>query len=230
MSTILTGYEDDFAKYKRRLAIAQIQEPFRSTALQVGKKFVYSHAYRDANSKFVPRALDLLLRAGVVHKVCHTNANDGAVLASERDVQRFITLPHDLGVFHRLCGLSIDDLAVADPLALIHKGRLAEAACGLELLWQRPPYSLEPLYYWHREAKSSKAEVDYVVSVGGQFVPVEVKATWKGAMHSMRAFLRAKAALLGVRVSTENFGRLKDALIVPLYAVSEIARLVSGAR
>ncbi|MBM3410449.1 MAG: DUF4143 domain-containing protein, partial [Bacteroidetes bacterium] len=38
------------------------------------------------------------------------------------------------------------------------------------------------LYYWHREAKNSKAEVDYVVQRQDRIVPVEVKAGTKGAM------------------------------------------------
>lgn len=230
LGNILTGYSDDFSKYKKRLKIEHIEETFRSSALQAGKKFIFSHAFRDANSKVVYKALDLLVKAGVVHKVFHTNANDAAVLNSEYDPKKFKTIPHDIGLYNRLSGIQLSDLALQNPLALVHKGSLAEVACGLTLLWEREPFSQEPLYYWHREAKSSNAEVDYVVNIEGKIVPLEVKASGQGAMHSMRVFLKEKNLKFGVRVSTENFGSYEDILTLPLYAVSELERIVKTCR
>lgn len=225
VSSIVTGYEDDFAKYKRRLKLDQLRETFRSAALQVGKKFVYSHAYRDASSKVVHQALNLITKAGIVHKVFHSSAN-GIPLGGEVDITKFKTIPLDIGIFNRLRGVHLSDLAVIEPLELITKGELAEAYCGMELLWSKEPYSQEALYYWHRESKSSNAEVDYLIELHGEIYPIEVKASGKGAMHSMRMFLREKGRKRGIRVSTENFARYDDTLVCPLYAVAELGRVV----
>jgi hypothetical protein len=63
-----------------------------------------------------------------------------------------------------------------------------------------------------------------------QIVPIEVKSGTRGKMQSIRAFLdekqHTKRSPLGVRISLENFGRLDNILVVPLYAVSQIWRLV----
>lgn len=45
----------------------------------------------------------------------------------------------------------------------INKGAIAEQYAGLEILKAASCYKQEELFYWHREAKSSNAEVDYVV-------------------------------------------------------------------
>ena len=225
LANLLIAYEDDFSKYKKRLSIEALSETFRSTALQAGKKFIYSHAYRDANVKTVSRALELLLKAGVVNKVYHSSAN-GFPLGGEIDIRKFKTCPVDVGVFNKLSGLNLTDLAMLDPLQLINKGTLAEVYVGLEILYNKNDTSKGQLYYWHREAKSSNAELDYVIEVDHQIVPIEVKSSFKGAMHSMHQFLKEKNLNLGIRISTENFSKLDKIATIPLYAVMEIERVV----
>ena len=228
ISDIITGYEDDFAKYNKRLNVSDLRETFRSSVLQVGKKFIYSHAFRDANSKVVHKALDLIVKAGIAHKVFHT-AGNGVPLGGEVDMTKFKTLPLDMGIFNRMSGMLFAEFALMNPLDLINKGALAEAYCGLEILWNKNPETKESMFYWHREAKSSNAEVDYLINIGAIVYPVEVKSSGTGSMHSMRRFLTEKnKAQFGVRVSTENFGRYQDVITVPLYAVGEIERVVSA--
>jgi Holliday junction resolvase-like predicted endonuclease len=78
------------------------------------------------------------------------------------------------------------------------------------------------LYYWHREAKNSKAEVDYVVQRQDRIVPVEVKAGTKGAMQSLYLFMDEKKSSFGVRLSLENFAEYDRVKVLPLYAASNI--------
>jgi predicted AAA+ superfamily ATPase len=56
------------------------------------------------------------------------------------------------------------------------KGMLAEQFVGQELLSALD----NDLFYWAREAKSSTAEVDFLVEQGGQVYPIEVKSGPKG--------------------------------------------------
>ena len=48
---------------------------------------------------------------------------------------------------------------------------------------------------------------------------LEVKSGTKGSMQSMRLFLHEKNLGFGIRASLENFGKLDDTHIVPLYAM-----------
>ena len=45
------------------------------------------------------------------------------------------------------------------------------------------------LHYWAREAKSSSAEVDFLVVVAGQICPVEVKSGAAGRLRSLRLLM-----------------------------------------
>jgi predicted AAA+ superfamily ATPase len=80
-------------------------------------------------------------------------------------------------------------------------------------------YEQKNLYYWHRESKSSNAEIDFVVQIGKSIIPIEVKSNTRGAMQSMRLFLEEKRSPFGIRTSLENFGELPNVKIIPLYAL-----------
>ena len=227
MSTLLANYEDDFSKYKKRLSVEALAETLRSTSLQTGKKFIYSHAYRDAKVKTVSKALSLLVKAGLVHQVFHSSAN-GIPLGAELDTGKFKVIPLDIGIFNRLSGLQISDLAMLNALDLINKGALVEMFVGLEIINSGDNSCKESLYYWHREAKSSNAELDYILQVGQKIVPIEVKASSKGSMQSMHAFIKEKKIKLGIRTSTENFSEYDKIKVVPLYAISEIRRIIDS--
>ena len=81
------------------------------------------------------------------------------------------------------------------------------------------------LYYWHREAKNSQAEVDYVIQIQDVIIPLEVKAGTKGAMQSMYLFMNEKKSSFGIRVSLENFSEFENVKVIPLYAVSNLHTL-----
>ena len=42
-----------------------------------------------------------------------------------------------------------------------------------------------PLFYWHREARNSNAEVDYVVQFRNQILPIEVKICLTFRLHKL---------------------------------------------
>jgi uncharacterized protein len=54
-------------------------------------------------------------------------------------------------------------------------------------------------------------------------VPVEIKSGSTGKMQSMYWFLEEKKAPRGIRLSLENFSAYDKILVVPLYAISNIA-------
>ncbi len=78
------------------------------------------------------------------------------------------------------------------------------------------------MYYWQREAKSSQAEVDYVIQLQDKIIPLEVKSGTKGTMQSMHLFLKEKKSDFGIRLSLENFSALDNIKVFPLYAVMNI--------
>jgi len=49
-----------------------------------------------------------------------------------------------------------------------------------------------------------------------------VKAGTRGVMQSLHQFMEEKDVKKGVRVSLENFGKINDVEIYPIYATSKI--------
>ncbi|MFH2140977.1 MAG: DUF4143 domain-containing protein [Bacteroidota bacterium] len=68
----------------------------------------------------------------------------------------------DTGIYQRISGLDMGNVLLNNDLSLINKGSLAEMFVGLELLKYQTPLQNHRLFYWHREAKSTNAEVDYL--------------------------------------------------------------------
>ena len=133
-----------------------------------------------------------------------------------------------MGLYLRESGLDVSEWMLDAPGKFVNRGKLAEMLVGLELLKSGSPFVENRLYYWHREAKSSNAEVDYVAQIGNSIVPIEVKSGSKGAMKSMRIMMEEKGLPLGIRTSEENLGVIGNVRIVPLYMIGEIAKLLSG--
>jgi predicted AAA+ superfamily ATPase len=143
-------------------------------------------------------------------------------LGAQINPRKFKVLPWDIGVYQRLLGLDMSELLVADDTDLINKGALAELFVGLELIGTASPYAKAQLHYWHREARSSNAEVDYVLQKGAGIIPLEVKAGARGQMQSMRLFQSERQLNLGICIGFRNFGRQQDIRFVPIYATCRL--------
>lgn len=223
LDDLVVAFEDDFAKYRSRAPATRLTEVLRSAAFQAGGKFKYSKVGTAASSHAVKDALALLVRAGLLHQVLHTDAR-GLPLGAQVDVRKFKVLLLDVGIHQRLLGLNVPAWLTAEDVELVNRGSVAEVFVGLEFL-ARPPAHLRPaVHYWHREGRGCRAEVDYVIQEGREIVPVEVKAGTRGQMQSLRRFLDERGRARGIRVSLENFGRYERIETVPLYAVGRLGR------
>lgn len=221
LNDLLISVQADFAKYKTSVPGARLVEVFNAIAQQVSTKFTYSYPNATINNMQIKSAIELLKKAGLVHAVTHSAAN-GIPLGAEINPKKIKYLIFDTGIFQRILGLNIADLLVNDDFNAINKGHIAELHVGLELLKAESCYQKADLYYWQREAKNSQAEVDYVCQFNNAIVPVEVKAGTKGSMQSLYLFLKEKKLSQGFRVSLENFSRMEQISILPIYAVNNL--------
>jgi predicted AAA+ superfamily ATPase len=224
LDDLIISFRDDFAKYKKLVPPLRIAEVFDAVVRQSGGKFVYSKAATEANNKQVKEALDLLVMSGLVIPVTHTSAN-GLPLGAGVNIKKQKMLVLDTGIFQRILGLKASEILFEQDFDVINKGAIAEQYCGLELLKSASPYKQERLYYWHREALNSNAEVDYVIQKGQEIIPLEVKSGTKGSMQSLYLFLKEKQRDYGVRFSNEIYSSVENVKIWPLYAVSDFNKL-----
>ncbi len=202
LDELLSTFKDDFAKYKTRIPQERLSEALSAVAYQATTKFNYSRMSDTATHASSKQAIDLLEMAGLIHKVYHSSAG-GIPLGAQINPKRFKTLPMDLGLHQRLLGLDLQEI-LTDDAHLINKGSLAEVFVGLELCSSSAPESKRQLYYWHREGRSSNAEVDYIIQKGTDVIPIEVKSSRRGSMQSLALFMAEHNSPYGLRLSLEN--------------------------
>jgi predicted AAA+ superfamily ATPase len=225
LDDLISGYDADFVKYKKRVSSSLIRTVFKSVVEQNGKKFVYTNSSPELNRLQVKDALELLTMAGLVFPVTHTAAN-GIPLGAEINPKMRKYIVFDSGIFQRLLGLNLSEVLLNNNFKAINTGAIAELNVGLELIKTASCYQRQTLYYWHREAKSSNAEVDYLIQREMSIFPIEVKAGTKGSMQSLYLFMDSKKIKKGIRVSQENFSTYQNIDVYPLYAVANLNKMI----
>jgi len=214
---------DDFSKYKSKVPATRLREAFSSVIMQTGSKFVLSQIESQANRLQLKESLELLEQAGIIFPVVHSSSN-GIPLGAQTNCKFRKYLIFDTGIFQRFLNLDLSELFLNTEISLVNKGVIAELYAGLELIKSQPDNQASSLYYWQREKKGSQAEVDYVIELGNKIVPIEVKSGIKGKMQSLRIFMEEKKCKFGIRTSLENFDRMGNINIVPLYAMGAILK------
>ncbi len=145
----------------------------------------------------------------------------------------------DIGLMTRSLGLKLSTLQIEDDITLVNNGAVAEQFIGQHLLYQYLSYEKPELYYWNREKKGSSAEVDYLISIDNQVIPVEVKAGSSGSLKSLQVFLKEKKSPIAIRFNKmfPTVSQLKVRLdsdsshpylfiSLPLYLVCQAKRLL----
>ena len=228
---IMLTYEDDFSKYEERIEPMLLRQTLHSIASQIGNKFVYSNVQGNYRSEKVKEALELLKDAGLIKAVVHTAAN-GIPLGAEINDKFVKYIFLDSGLLLRLLGFEntngqseISKLILTGTAAeLVNKGHITEMVAGLELLKYNSPTQRHDLYYWQNLSRGAQAEVDYVITKNMKVVPLEVKAGTSGSMRSMYQLMSDKKLNYGIRTSLENFGKINNIDIIPIYALSNLFR------
>lgn len=217
---ILDTYQDDFSKYKTRISPLVLKSVLRSVVQQSGTKFTYAKV-GNYNTETIKVALELLMLAGLLIPVVHTDAN-GLPLGAEINLKYRKFLFLDIGLMQALLGIQASDILLVDEIELVNKGGLSEVFAGLELLKYGDCFKKAEIYYWQRMQRNAQAEVDYVITRNGKIIPVEVKANVSGSMQSIYKFIETKNSEFGYRLSLENFSNYPNIRVAPLYAISNI--------
>ncbi|MDX2021257.1 MAG: AAA family ATPase [Deltaproteobacteria bacterium] len=195
---LMAGYRADFPKYKGRIEQAALERVLARVAASVGKKFTY--AEQELAGTTSKRALELLQAAGLCNVVKHSAANGLPLAAEEKDRSRKVLLL-DVGLWHAIIGTPAARI-FPDPENLSPEARssISEQMLGQQLLAAGEQTGDGPtLHYWHREG-GRPGEIDYVLSIQGKVVPIELKSGATGAMKSLHQFMFDKQLKIAVRV------------------------------
>lgn len=217
--TLINSYKQDFNKYGKKSQIKYIDKLFDNIPLQLGKRFKYSSIEGDFRKRELSPCLDLLVTAGIVNKVYHTDAQ-GLPLGAQANLEKFKLIFLDIGLAQAALGLDIADWFLKPKDQFVNKGEIVEAFIGQELLAYSNPIQKKQLYYWLRTKRTAQAEVDYVINIQRDIIPIEVKGGPGSTLKSMHMFFKThRTSKKGIRFSSQNYSVYENIYSYPLYAV-----------
>lgn len=227
-STLREAYRNDFGKYAAKgVKVQHLSKIYDVIPSLVGKHFKYAAIDPNIQSRELKPSIKALEDAGLIHVVYHTAASGlplNAIMNENRKKILFI----DIGLLKNASGLSMNEM-LNDALILLNQGALAEQFVGQELCAYSKNYEKSSLFYWERE-KPSIAEVDYIIHLGSNIFPIEVKSGKTGRLKSLQQFIANKPSTkFGIRISEKPLAFERDILSVPMYMIFELDRLLEEA-
>jgi predicted AAA+ superfamily ATPase len=173
-------------------------------------------------------ALQLLCEAGLTYK-CYQSASNGVPLSAEIDIKKFKVYFVDIGLAVNLLGINPSEILKLSFDKLVNKGGLAEQFVGQEMISHTEKGSNPGIYYWHRDALNSSAEIDFVTSVDENVVPIEVKSGKSRGSKSLFLFCQEKKIKTALMVSQNQFKKTKtkeyELVQIPFYG---LVKSISG--
>lgn len=217
---ILNVYAADMAKYATATESIKIQASFESIPMQLAKdnrKFQYKIIKHGARSSQYGESIDWLIQGGVVLKC--TKCEQGLMpIVAYQDLSSFKLYMSDIGLLTEKANITLQ--SVRSEKISQYSGALTEnyVACALSA-------NGFALQYW--ESKGT-AEVDFLITVGGKAIPIEVKSAHHTKSKSLTVFIDRYKPEYAIRISTKNFGFENAIKSVPLYSVFAIKKDPSG--
>ena len=215
---ILTAYEQDFSKHAPNEIVPKIRMIWNSIPSQLAKenkKFVYGLVREGGRAKEYETAIMWLSDCGLVHKVSRVNAA-GIPLKAYEDLKSFKLYMVDVGLLGCMTGLSQQTLLDGNNLFVEFKGALTEQYVCQQLK------TIEDLGVYYYTNDRGSCEVDFVIDIDNQIVPVEVKAEVNLKAKSLKTYRDKYSPGISVRTSMADY-KIEEWLVnLPLYAVEEI--------
>jgi len=174
--------------------------------------------------------LTLLEQAGLAYKAYHSSAQ-GLPLEAQIDPKKFKVFCLDIGLAHRILRLPLSQLYLQKKDLLANRGAVAEQFVAQEILSYTRKNTSPRLFYWHREARASQAEVDLVTESQSSVLPIEIKSDRGGSSKSLSLFLREKRPFLNpkgpqaLRLSKFHYGVRDGIVSLPFYALMKYFRV-----
>jgi len=244
-NSIIETYRDDFPKYAGTRNLSRMLNVFNFAARNIGIKIKYSNISTRDQSITIKKDIELLAMARVISKVIHSHCS-GLPLQADVEEKVYKLLFLDVGLMNAICGLDWRSISQMEEIKLVNQGAVAEQFIGQHLQAMLADNPNRELNYWLREGRSSNAELDFVIALGGDIIPIEVKSGATGSLKSLHQFMGSKPAPVAVRFDTQlpsvqqidtviNMNKQREQvkyqlISLPLYLVERLECIVESLR
>ncbi len=210
---ILNEYIADMAKYASPATSVKIRACYNSIPTQLAKenrKFQYKIVQKGATTTLFGESIEWLNSAGIVLK-CQKIDHGFMPVAAYADLSDFKLYMGDIGMLTMKSGMAQQTI-----LSPVEEDNGFLGVMSENYVAQALVCNGFPLYYWKNE---NTAELDFVLQIEGQVIPVEVKKGLRTKSVSMTMFVKKYSCPYSIRISGKNFGYENQIKAIPLYAV-----------
>lgn len=207
---IITSYLADMNKYTENtegIKNSQIYTSIPKELARVNNTFKYSIVDKDARKIRYESSLDWLLASNMLLKCDLTEKNESPLKAFINS-DKFKLYLSDVGLLRALSNLDYSEV-IFDKNEMF-KGVLTENYIACEFY----PKFKELCYY-----NFDKYEIDFLIKIDGDIIPVEVKSGRRTNSKSLNEYIKKYNPKYSIRISSKNFGFENNIKSVPLYAV-----------
>ena len=209
---ILRDYQDDFSKHIPAHELAKVSAVWNSIPSQLAKenkKFIWGALRKGGRAKDYENAVQWLIDAGLVHKVCRIRKVEMPIKFYE-DFNCFKLFVNDLGLLGAMSEIPAREILAESRMITEYKGAFTEQYVAQQYIATVE----QPLYYYTNE--NSTSEIDFVFQQDAVY-PTEVKAEENLKAKSLSTILKSNASLKGIRFSLSDFREQERMVNVPLY-------------
>ena len=217
---ILTAYEEDFTKHIPSNTVAKIRLLWKSIPAQLSKenkKFIYGAAKEGARARDFEAALSWLINSGLIYRVNKITKPDLPITAYE-DFNSFKLFVLDVGLLGAMTNLQAETIIDGNRIFEEFKGAIAEQY----VLQQFKTIKDLPVFYWSNE--TSRAEIDFVIQIKSDVVPVEVKAERNLQAKSLKVYMEKFKPNYAIRTSMADYKKTDNLIDLPLYTLENITQ------
>jgi uncharacterized protein len=199
--SILTGLRDDVSKYASIAKVKYIQHIIEHASKYVGLQIKYEK-FGESNfrSREMSEAFDVLEKAMIVTRVFASASKQTPLMSNLKKFPKLLHL--DIGLVNYQIGMRAE-LAMMNDINAAYHGQIGEQIVGQTLLAMNTRRN-ENLHYWYREQRGATSEVDYLMVINNQLVPVEVKSGKTGTLRSLHNFMDESGSDFSLRIYSGN--------------------------
>ena len=219
---LLDAYEQDFSKHAPNSVVPRIRQLWNNIPTQLAKenkKFIYGLIKEGARAREYELALSWLIDCGLVYQV--NRVNDCKVpLSAYQDFNAFKLYLLDIGLLCAMAKLDPITILEGNEIFIEFKGALAEQLVLTELKTNIDT----PIFYWSSE--KGIAEVDYIIQIGKNNIPIEVKSSENLQAKSLKNFVQKYNTKINIRTSMSDFRKEECLINIPLYLIGNLNKII----
>jgi predicted AAA+ superfamily ATPase len=194
---LLDSYEQDFSKHIPLGQLQKVRQLWASVPSQLAKenkKFIYREVQKGAAASTYEISLGWLESSGHIHRVNRVS-KAAPPLKGYENTGAFKLFLCDIGLLSAMAALDSKIILENSAIFTEFKGALTEQYACQEMKW----FNNAEIAYWGNEGAA--AEVDFVLQLGSNIIPVEVKAATNLKAKSLSVYRQKFHPRMEIRTS-----------------------------